>query len=144
MYINESVEAGMLSNLMEDMKIDLPDYGNVSTGDLERACYQFDATQLEDILKKNIGAEDMFTQQYLYGKNENIKLLVDIGKSMESPEAASELIETMKQNEPLFVRCLVAVFQAWHYKTTHAQTLATLAAVEDVLITDLKEQLNLP
>jgi hypothetical protein len=39
---------------------------------------------LQDILTKYIAAEDMFTQQYLHGKNENIKLLVDIGKAVDT------------------------------------------------------------
>ena len=41
-----------LSGLMDDMKLDLPDFGNVSTGELERVCSELEAAQLEDILRK--------------------------------------------------------------------------------------------
>lgn len=44
-------------------------------------------------------------------------LLVDIGEAVESPEAAAAMHEHLQQREPLFVRSLVVVFQAWHDKT---------------------------
>ena len=109
-----------------------PNFGNVATGDLERACYQFDVAQLEAILRKYIGTEDMYTQQYLYGAEDNIKLLEDIGKAVEAPASAPELLEALKQKEPLFVRCLVVVFKSWHYKFLHAQALAAPAEVPAV------------
>ena len=110
--------------ICEEMQMNPPNFGNVATGDLERACYQFDVAHLEAILRKYIGTEDMYTQQYLYGTEDNIKLLEDIGKAVETPAAAPELLEALKQREPLFVRCLVVVFKAWHYKFTHTQAVA--------------------
>lgn len=110
--------------ICEEMQMNPPNFGNVATGDLERACEQFDVAQLEAILRKYIGTEDMYTQQYLYGAEDNIKLLEDIGKAVETPAAAPELLESMRKKEPLFVRCLVVVFKAWHCKVMHAQAVA--------------------
>ncbi len=70
----------MLHALLVDMKLDkFADYRHVETSKIECACSEIEVAQLQDILTKYIAAEDMFTQQYLHGKNENIKLLVDIG-----------------------------------------------------------------
>jgi hypothetical protein len=113
--------------ICEEMQMNPPNFGNVATGDLERACYQFDVAQLEAILRRYIGTEDMYTQQYLYGVPDNIQLLEDMGKAVETPAAAPEVLEALRQKEPLFVRCLVVVFKAWHYKFTHAQALAAPA-----------------
>ena len=74
--------------ICEEMQMNPPNFGNVATGDLERACYQFDVAHLEAILRKYIGTEDMYTQQYLYGAEDNIKLLEDIGKAVETTAAA--------------------------------------------------------
>ena len=124
----------MLHDLLVDMKLNAPDYGNVPTSVIERACSQVDVAQLEDILRKYTSAEDTFTQQYLYGKNENIKLLVDLGKGVESPEAAEAMYTKLREREPLFVRCLVEVFKAWHSKTTHTASspLVIFPEVQDV------------
>jgi hypothetical protein len=101
------------------MKLDLPDFGEVSTGELERVCSELEVAQLEAILRKYIGTEDMFTQQYLYGVKENVQLLVDIGKAVETREAgaAADMYAHLKEREPLFVRSLVSVFKAWYAKT---------------------------
>ena len=109
--------------ICEDMQMDPPDFGNVDTGDLERACCQFDEAKLAGILRKYIGTEDMYTQQYMYGVPDNVQLLEDIGRAVETPAAAPEVLETLRQKQPLFVRCLVVVFKAW-YKHVHAQAAA--------------------
>lgn len=108
-----------LHGLMKALELhDLPDYGNVPTGELERACDKLDDAQLHSILHKYIGTEDMFTQQYLYGVEENIDLLVDIGKAVENPEVAANVIQVLNNKEPLFVRTLKVAFRAWYLKTS--------------------------
>ena len=107
-----------LHGLMDALQLDdIADYTAVPTEQLQRACAELDGAQLLEILNKYIGTDDMFTQQYLHGVPENIKLLVDIGEAVESPEAAAAMHEHLSNREPLFVRSLVAVFQAWHDKT---------------------------
>jgi hypothetical protein len=146
MYINESVEAGMLHDLLVDMKLDkLDNYRYLETSAIEAACSEIEAAQLQEILRKYTSNEDMFTGLYLHGTNKNIKILVDIGKAVESPEAASEMYQQLYEREPLYFRLILEAFKAWCKKTAETPSpSATLAAVEDVLITDLKEQLNLP
>ena len=143
----------MLHNLLVDIKLDkFACYRNLETTAIESACAEIEVAQLQEILKKYTSAEDMFTQQYLHGTNQNIKLLVDMGKSVDDPETAADVYNTLRDKEPLYYRCLVEVFKAWCKKTENtpspSTTLAapstTLAAVEDVLITDLKDQLNIP
>ena len=133
----------MLHALLVDMKLDnLSDYGKLSASTIEDACSDMEVAQLQDILIKYTSAEDMFTQQYLHGRNENIKLLVDIGKAVETPEAAFAMYEKLKEREPIYVRCLVEVFKTWHRKTAHTSSPEEiLPEVQHVSITDLKEQL---
>lgn len=108
-----------LHGLMKTLDLhELPNYANVPTGELERACDKLDSAQLHGILHKYIGTEDMFTQQYLYGVPENIDLLVDIGKAVETPEGAADMIQVLNNKEPLFVRTLKAAFRAWYLKTS--------------------------
>jgi hypothetical protein len=126
-----------------DMQMNPPNFGCVSTGDLERACEEFDEAQLQGILRKYIGTEDMYSAQYLYGVNENIKLLEDIGRAVETPETAETLVECMRTKEPLFVRCLVVVFKAWHYKHMHAQAQAEPDAAAELLEALMRKQAEL-
>jgi hypothetical protein len=143
----------MLHDLLVDIKLDkFTCYRNLETTVIESACAEIEVAQLEDILRKYTSADDMFTQQYLHGTNQNIKLLVDMGKAVDAPETAGDVLNKLRDKEPLYYRCLVEVFKAWCKKTENtpcqSTTLeapsTTLAAVEDVLITDLKDQLNIP
>jgi hypothetical protein len=105
--------------LMKALELhDLPDYRNVSTGELERACDKLDDAQLHDILDKYIGTEDMYTQQYLHGVPQNIQLLADIGNAVQTPEGAAYMIQVLNDNEPLFVRTLKVAFRTWYLKTS--------------------------
>lgn len=96
---------------------DLDDYGNVETATIARACSEMEAAQLLDILRKYTSTDDMFTEQYLHGRNENIKLLVEIGKAVETPDAAVDMYKKLMNRDTLYVRCLVEAFTAWHNKT---------------------------
>ena len=69
---------------------------------IERACPEIEVAQLQDILRKHTSTEDMFTQQYVHGNNENIKLLVDIGKTVDNPDAASDMYKKLINMEPSF------------------------------------------
>ena len=67
----------MLHELLKDMNIDKAhNYRYLETAAIESACSEIEVAQLEQILRKYTSTADMFTQQYLHGKNENIKLLV--------------------------------------------------------------------
>ena len=43
--------------ICEDMQMNPPNFGNVATGELERACYQFDVAQLARITDGFTGSE---------------------------------------------------------------------------------------
>ena len=109
----------MLHDLLVDMKLDqLPNYQYLPASKIESACAEIDVAQLQDILKKYTAAEDMFTQPYLHGTTQNIKLLVDMGKSVDqSRDEADVMYGTITTRETLYVRCLVEVFRAWYHKT---------------------------
>ena len=108
----------MLHDLLVDMKLDqLPNYQYLQTSKIESACSEIDVAQLQDILKKYTAAEDMFTQPYLHGTTQNIKLLVDMGKAAETPETAHDMLNSICEREPLYFRCLVEVFKTWCKKT---------------------------
>jgi hypothetical protein len=108
----------MLHAITAELKLDnLADYGNVHTSDIEHACSQIEVERLEQIIRTYTADEDMFTQKYLFGRNENIKLLVDIGKAVESPEATAAMYKQLENKETLFVRCIVEVFKAYHDRT---------------------------
>jgi hypothetical protein len=112
---------------------------------IESACAEIDVAQLQDILKKYTAAEDMFTQPYLHGTTQNIKLLVDMGKAAETPEAAHDMLNSICEREPLYFRCLVEAFKTLCRKTAPAPGPSeVLPEISAVLITDLKEQLNPP
>lgn len=129
--------------ICEDMQMNPPNFGNVDTGDLERACEQFDKTHLEAILRKYIGEENMYTAKYLYGVHENIKLLEDIGRAVETPETAAALLESMREKEPLFVRCLVVVFKAWHRRYADAQACEEPDVAAELLEALMRKQAEL-
>ena len=133
----------MLHELLRDMKIDnVHNYRHLETTAIESACAEIEVAQLQDILRKYTSTEEMFTQQYLHGKNENIKLLVDIGKAVDAPETAAGLYNKLRDREPLYFRLLVEVFIAWVKKTEKTPSPEEiLPQVQDVSITDLKEQL---
>jgi len=108
-----------LHGLMKALELhDLSDYGNVSTGELERACDKLDDVQLYDILDKYIGTEDMYTQQYLHGVPSNIQLLADIGNAVQTPEGTAHMIQVLNDKDPLFVRTLKVAFRTWYLKTS--------------------------
>jgi hypothetical protein len=109
----------MISHLLKDLKLDsLGNFALVETGTIEAACSELDVEQLKRILKVYTNADDMFTQRYLHGRNENIKTLVDIGKSVEqSRDEADVMYGTLTTRETLYFRCLVEAFRAWYRKT---------------------------
>ena len=77
----------MLHDLLVDIKLDkFGYYRNLETTAIESACSEMSVGQLEDILRKYTTVEDMFTQQYLHGTYQNIKLLVDMGRAVDNPE----------------------------------------------------------
>ncbi len=77
----------MLHDLMVDIKLDkFGHYRHLETTDIESACSEMSVGQLADILRKYTTVEDMFTQQYLHGTYQNIKLLVDMGRTVDNPE----------------------------------------------------------
>jgi hypothetical protein len=111
----------MLHDLLVDIKLDkFTFYRNLETTAIESACAEIEVAQLQEILKKYTAAEDMFTQQYLHGTNQNIKLLVDMGKAVDNPETAEDVYNQLRDKEPLYYRCLVEVFKAWVKKTEKA------------------------
>jgi hypothetical protein len=136
----------MLHELLVDIKLDkCTSYRNLETTAIESACAEIEVAQLQEILKKYTAADDMFTGKYLHGTNENIKLMVDMGKAVDAPETAEDVLFKLKDKEPLFYRCLVEVFKAWCRKTQNTISASeTLPEVQNVSITDLKDQLNVP
>ena len=133
----------MLHALLVDMKLDkFTCYRNLETTAIESACAKIEVAQLQDILKKYTAAEDMFICQYMHGTNQNIKLMVDMGKAVDAPETAVDVYDKLRDKEPLYFRLLVEVFKAWVKKTEKTPSPEEiLPQVQDVLITDLKEQL---
>ena len=109
----------MISYLLKDIKLDnIGNFGIVETATIESACSDLDVEQLKRILKVYTNADDMFTQRYLHGRNENIKVLVDIGKSVDqSREEAEIMYTTLVTRETLYFRCLVEAYKAWYKKT---------------------------
>ena len=109
----------MLSHLLQDIKLDnLPNFAVIETATIESACSDLDAEQLKKILKLYTSVEDMFTGKYLHGTNQHIKLLVDMGKSVDqSRDEADLMYGTLATRETLYFRCLVEVFRAWYRKT---------------------------
>ena len=117
----------MISHLLKNLKLDnLNNFGLIETTTIESACADLDAEELKRILKLYTSTEDMFTTKYLHGRNENIKLLVDMGKSVDqSRDEADVMYGTITTRDTLYFRCLVEVFRAWYKKTK-----PTLAAVK--------------
>jgi hypothetical protein len=77
----------MLHDLLKDMKLDkFTCYRNLETTAIESACGEIEVAQLEEILKKYTADDDMFTGSYLHGTNQNIKVMVDMGKAVDAPE----------------------------------------------------------
>ena len=112
----------MLNALLVDMKLDsLDDFSNVGTDTIRGASSEIDVAKLQEILRKYTSTEDMFTQNYLHGRKENIKLLVDMGKAVEaadtSPDKAHEMLLRLSERDPLYVRCLVQVYKDWYNKS---------------------------
>jgi hypothetical protein len=92
----------MLNALLVDMKLDnLEDFSDVCTHKLRGACSEIDVADLQEILRKYTSTEDMFTQHYLHGRKENIKLLVDIGKVVDAvdtnPDKAHEMAHAVTE-----------------------------------------------
>ena len=122
-YINEKYIKSMLHDLLVDIKLDkFTCYRNLETTAIESACAELEDAQLQDILRKYTAAEDMFTEQYLHGTNQNIKLLVDMGKAVDAPETAADVYNKIRDKEPLYYRCLVEVYKAWYKKNEKTLT----------------------
>ena len=136
----------MLHPLLVDMKLDkCTSYRLLETSQIESACAELEVAQLAEILKTYTAAEDMFTMPYLHDTNQNIKLLVDMGKAADAPDTAEDVYTKRTEKEPLYYRCLVEVFKAWCRKTQNTRKESEiLPEVQDILITDLKEQLTVP
>ena len=136
----------MLHPLLVDMKLDkCTSYRLLETSQIESACAELEVAQLAEILKTYTAAEDMFTMPYLHGTNQNIKLLVDMGRAVDAPETAEDVYTKLVEKEPLYYRCLVEVFKAWVKKTEQKPpTSEILPEVQDVSIIDLKEQMTVP
>jgi hypothetical protein len=117
--IKQSDETRMLSALLQDINLDkLEHYAAVDNTTIEYACAELEVEKLQEILKVYTTTEEMFTQKYLHGRNENIKLLVDMGKALEQPPEQAELMYSrLYATEPMYYRCLVEVFRAWYRKT---------------------------
>jgi hypothetical protein len=109
----------MISHLLKAIKLDhLNNFGLVETATIESACAELDAEDLKRILKVYTGSEEMFTAKYLHGRNENIKLLVDMGKSVDqSRDEADVMYAMLTTRETLYFRCLVEVYREWYKKT---------------------------
>ena len=121
----------MLHALTKDLKLnDLPDYANVHTSQIQDACAELDTPQLLSMIQTYTTA-DVVTKQYLFGKNENIKLLVDIGKAVETPEAAAEMYTQLQNRDPLYVRCVIEVFRAYHDRTALAPAASAETSTAD-------------
>jgi hypothetical protein len=133
----------MIHDLLVDIKLDkCPSYRLLETTAIESACAELEVAQLADILRKYTAADDMFTGTYLHGTNQNLKLMVDMGKAVDAPETAEDVYNKLRDKEPTFYRCLVEVFKAWCRKTQNTSEI--LPEVQNVSITDLKEQLTVP
>ncbi len=118
----------MLHDLLVDIKLDkFTCYRNLETTAIESACVEIEVAKLEEILRKYTSAEDMFTQQYLHGTNQNIKLMVDMGKAVDTPETADDVHNNLRGKEPLYYRCLVEVFKAWCKKTEKTPSVQAMA-----------------
>jgi hypothetical protein len=75
----------MLHDLLVDIKLDkCKSYRLLETSAIESACAELEVAQLADILRKYTAADDMFTGTYLHGTNQNIKLMVDMGKAVDN------------------------------------------------------------
>jgi hypothetical protein len=146
MYINESFITRMLHDLLVDIKLDnCNSYRLLETTTIESACAQLEVAQLADILRKYTAADDMFTGTYLHGTNQNLKLMVDMGKAVDAPEMVGDVYNKLIEKEPVCYRCIVEVFKAWYRKTEKTVSPPEILPVaQDVSITDLKEQLNVP
>ena len=132
-YINEKYITSMLHDLLVDIKLDkLTCYPNVETTAIESACAEIEVAQLQEILKKYTAAE------YLHGTDENIKVMVDMGKAVDAPETADDVLNTLRDKEPLYYRCLVEVFKAWVKKTK------TTPAASEILPETQEEPKNGP
>jgi hypothetical protein len=95
----------MLHDLLMDIKLDkFGYYRHLETTAIESACSEMSVGQLEDILRKYTTSEDMFTQQYLHGTYQNIKLLVDMGRAVDNPEIAEDVDNRLREKEPLYYR----------------------------------------
>ena len=134
----------MLHDLLVDIKLDkCTCYRKLETTAMEAACAEMEVEQLKEILRKYTAADAMFTASYLHGTNQNIKVMVDMGKAVDAPETANDVLYRLKDTEPVYYRCLVEVFKAWCRKTQKTVSAPEILA-EGVSITDLKEQLNVP
>ena len=115
----------MLHALTTELRLDnLQNYSKVHTSQIKDACAELETPQLLSIIKKYTTADDMFTQKYLFGRNENIKLLVDLGRAVETPENTAYMYDMLEQTDPLYVRCVVEVFRAYHDRSADTTAAA--------------------
>ena len=125
----------MLHDLLIDIKLDkFGYYRHLETTTIESACSEMSVGQLEDILRKYTTSEDMFTQQYLHGTYQNIKLLVDMGRAVDNPEIAEDVDNRLREKEPLYYRCLVEVFKTWVRKTEKVPAVPGVSETEGMTV----------
>ena len=118
----------MLHELLVDIKLDkCTSYRNLETTAIESACAEIEVEQLKEILKKYTSADDMFIGKYLHVTNQNLKMMVDMGKAVDAPETADDVLEKLREKEPLCYRCLVEVFKAWCKKTEKTPSVQAVA-----------------
>ena len=99
---------------------------------------------MKRILRVYTNADDMFTQRYLHGTNENIKTLVDMGKAInDTPEQAQHMFDQLLSRETLYFRCLVEVYREWHKKSKVADRVVELE-IEHGLQCEYSRRLNCP
>jgi len=125
----------MLHDLLVDIKLDkFCCYRNLETTAIESACAEIEVEKLKEILKKYTSADAMFTVKYLHGTNQNIKIMVDMGKAVDTPETADKVLENLRDKEPLYYRCLVEVFKAWVRKTEKVSAVAGVSETEGMTV----------
>jgi hypothetical protein len=125
----------MLHDLLVDIKLDkFCCYRNLETTAIESACAEIEVEKLKEILKKYTSADDMFTAKYLHGTNQNIKIMVDMGKAVDAPEMVDDVLEKLMDKEPLCYRCLVEVFKAWVRKTEKVSADAGVSETEGMTV----------
>jgi hypothetical protein len=125
----------MLHDLLVDIQLDkFCCYRNLETTAIESACAKIEVEKLKEILKKYTSADDMFTGKYLHDTNQNINIMVDMGKTVDAPETVDDVLEKLRDKEPLYYRCLVEVFKALVRKTEKVPAVPCVSETEGMTV----------